>query len=53
MTDRLLLVSTCGTSLLTNGASTEDRTWLTTVANDVEVTDSRLAPIVDRACQRV
>lgn len=45
MTDRLLLVSTCGTSLLTNGASTEDRVWLTTIANDVDV--ARLTPIVN------
>jgi putative CRISPR-associated protein (TIGR02619 family) len=47
MTDRLLLVSTCGTSLLTNGASTEDRVWLTTIANDVEVDAARLTPIVN------
>lgn len=47
MTERLLLVSTCGTSLLTNGASTEDRVWLTTIANDVKVDAARLTPIVD------
>lgn len=47
MTKRLLLVSTCGTSLLTNGASTEDRVWLTTIANDVEVDAARLTPIVN------
>lgn len=46
MTDRLLLVSTCGTSLLTNGASTDDRVWLTKIANDVEVDAARLMPIV-------
>lgn len=44
---KMLLVSTCGTSLLTNGASTEDRVWLTTIANDVEVDAARLATIVD------
>lgn len=37
MIERLLLVSTCGTSLLTNGASEADRTWLTQIANDVDV----------------
>ena len=47
MTERLLLVSTCGTSLLTNGASTDDRTWLTKVANAVEVDAARITPIVD------
>ncbi|HEX9640384.1 MAG TPA: putative CRISPR-associated protein [Candidatus Krumholzibacteria bacterium] len=52
MTERLLLVSTCGTSLLTNGASADDRTWLTKVANDVEVDMARLTPIVeDRRAQ--
>ncbi|KAB2965033.1 MAG: putative CRISPR-associated protein [Thermoanaerobaculia bacterium] len=47
MTERLLLVSTCGTSLLTNGTSAEDRAWLTKVANDCEVDSSRLGPIVE------
>src|SRR5690606_18162257 len=46
MIERILLVSTCGTSLLTNGASTEDRAWLTKIANDVEVDAARLMPIV-------
>lgn len=46
MIERILLVSTCGTSLLTNGASTEDRAWLTKIANDVEVDAARLAPII-------
>jgi len=46
MYERILLVSTCGTSFLTNGASTEDRLWLTKIANDVEVDDARLTPIV-------
>lgn len=45
--DRLVLVSTCGTSLLTNGASTEDRAWITKVANDIEVDVARLTSIVD------
>lgn len=47
MMDRLVLLSTCGTSLLTNGASAEDRAWLTKVANEVEVDAARLTPIVE------
>jgi len=47
MVERLLLVSTCGTSLLTNGASTDDRAWLTKVANDGEVDTARLTPILN------
>lgn len=47
MTERLLLVSTCGTSLLTNGASDDDRLWLTQIANDVGVDSTRLTSIVD------
>lgn len=48
MTERLLLVSTCGTSLLTNGASLDDRAWLTMVANEVEVKDAaRIQLLVD------
>jgi len=46
MTERLLLVTTCGTSLLTNSACSEDRDWLTKVANDVEVDPARLTPII-------
>lgn len=46
MTDRLLLLSTCGASLLTNGASPDDRAWLTKIANDVEVDAARLASLV-------
>lgn len=40
MVKPLLLVSTCGTSLLTNGSSPEDRNWLTKIANHVEVDDT-------------
>jgi len=47
MTDRLLLLSTCGTSLLTNGAGTDDRAWLTKIANDVEVDAARLTPVIE------
>lgn len=47
MIERLLLVSTCGTSLLTNGASDTDRRWLTQVANEVDVDPVRLTAIVD------
>lgn len=47
MTERLLLVSTCGTSLLTNGASADDRAWLTKIANEVEVDAARLTPVVE------
>jgi putative CRISPR-associated protein (TIGR02619 family) len=37
MTDNLLLVSTCGTSVLTNGTSDEVRKWLTRIANATEL----------------
>ncbi|HMQ23092.1 MAG TPA: putative CRISPR-associated protein [Planctomycetota bacterium] len=47
MTARLLLVSTVGMSLLTNGASNDDQSWLTQVANDDDVDSTRLASIVD------
>lgn len=47
MVERLLLLSTCGTSLLTNGASNEERTWVTQVANEMEVDAARLKPIVN------
>ncbi len=53
MTDRLLLLSTCGTSLLTNGAGTEDGAWLKKVANDVEVDTARLTSIVDERRERM
>lgn len=53
MTGRLLLVSTCGTSLLMNGASSEDRAWLTKIANEVEVDDARLTSIVDARRERL
>ena len=53
MIDRLLLVSTCGTSLLANDASEDDRTWLTKIANDVEVDSARLTPIVDERRERL
>ncbi|MCC6644093.1 MAG: hypothetical protein IT374_00775 [Polyangiaceae bacterium] len=33
MPTELLIVSTCGTSLLTNGATDEDRRWLTSITN--------------------
>lgn len=46
MTARLLLLSTCGTSLLTNEALPEDRAWLTKIANDVDVDVARLMSIV-------
>ncbi len=53
MTDCLLLVSTCGTSLLTNGLSAEDRSWLTRIANASEVDAGRLSPIVDERRERL
>jgi len=53
MTERLLLLSTCGTSLLTNGASADDRAWLTQIANDVEVDSARLTSIVDERRERL
>lgn len=53
MTERLLLVSTCGTSLLTNGAGDADRRWLTQIANDIEVDSPRLTSIVDERRDRL
>jgi putative CRISPR-associated protein (TIGR02619 family) len=53
LSDRILLVSTCGTSLLTNEASAEDRAWLTKVANDVAVDTKRLESIVQRSRERL
>jgi putative CRISPR-associated protein (TIGR02619 family) len=47
MNERLLLISTVGTSLLANDANKEDRDWLTKVANATEVDFNRLAPIVE------
>lgn len=32
-TDKLLLLSTCGTSVLTHGATAEERSWLSKIAN--------------------
>jgi len=46
----MLLVSTCGTSIFTNGASTEDRAWLAEIANKKKLDDkesTRLQGIVD------
>lgn len=53
MTERLLLLSTCGTSLLTNGASEDDRAWLMQIANEAEVDSTRLRPIVDERRERL
>lgn len=53
MIERLLLVSTCGTSLLTNGANDADRRWLMQIANDVDVDSVRLASIVDDCRDRL
>lgn len=46
MKERILLVSTCGTSLLTNGASEDDRKWLGGNANKIVVDPNRLESIV-------
>lgn len=46
MTHRLLLVSTCGVSLLEKGADKDALDWLKTTANDVEVDTARLTPIL-------
>jgi len=43
----MLLISTCGTSLLTNNASDADRKWLTAIANDLDVDPVRFASIVE------
>lgn len=53
MSERLLLVSTCGTSLLTNGASDADHTWLTRIANDIEVDSQPLMSIVNERRDRL
>lgn len=53
MTERLLLVSTCGTSLLTNGAIDADRRWLTQIANEIEVDSSRLGSLIDERRERL
>lgn len=49
----MLLISTCGTSLLTNSASEADRKWLTTIANDIDVDTVRFASIVDERRTRL
>jgi len=36
MPNQLLLLSTCGTSLLTNGATTEERDWLSRISNQTD-----------------
>ena len=46
--DRLVLLSTCGISVLTNAVPAE-RKWLVTMANQASVEDSRLEGIVDAA----
>ncbi len=50
---RLLVVSTCGTSLLTNGACPEDRSWLTKIANEPYVDEARLMPIAENRSKRL
>ena len=44
--DRLVLISTCGTSLLTNGATNEERAWLTSLANAPSLDETRFEQIV-------
>ncbi|MBL8695144.1 MAG: putative CRISPR-associated protein [Planctomycetes bacterium] len=46
MTERLLLVSTCGTSLLTNPASEEVKKWLTKISNEAVVVSDQLSTLV-------
>jgi putative CRISPR-associated protein (TIGR02619 family) len=53
MTERMLLLTTCGTSLLTNGASKDDSAWLKKVANDVEVDAARITSLVDDRRKRL
>lgn len=53
MINRLLLVSTCGTSLLTNDANQADRDWFKDVANRVVVDEARLTPIVEERRRRL
>jgi putative CRISPR-associated protein (TIGR02619 family) len=40
MTKKLLLLSTCGTSVLTNDAMPETRRWLTEIANEATLDDA-------------
>lgn len=47
MNECVLLISTGGTSLLTNGDSDDHRWWLTQVANDVHANSARITSIVD------
>jgi putative CRISPR-associated protein (TIGR02619 family) len=52
----MLLLSTCGTSLLTNGASAEDRTWLTQRSNARELAadeQARLDGLVQQRCDQL
>ena len=52
--DRLLLLSTCGTSLFTNGSSPEERAWLTKNANEAVIDDAaRLAALVEDRRRRL
>lgn len=46
MTHRLLLISTCGVSLLEKSADKDVLDWLKTSANAVEVDTARLTPIL-------
>lgn len=44
MIEQLLLISTCGTSLLTHGVNDEDRKWLTKIANDTVANNPDMEP---------
>ena len=56
MTGQLLLVSTCGTSVLTNEADPEERKWLTGIANEAtlsQLDEERLALLVAKRKDRL
>jgi putative CRISPR-associated protein (TIGR02619 family) len=56
MTNCLLLLSTCGTSLLTNLETSEDRRWFTEIANKPKLSDQeqdRLQRLVEKKRSRL
>lgn len=52
MTPQLLLLSTCGTSVLTNGTSDDMRRWLNTVANKSMLNESEVRRLQIHVAER-
>ena len=50
---KLLLVSTCGTSILTNGMPQDERSWLIKNANETELPEDALIRLNDLATKRI